>query len=131
MRGEDPPDEAAHAYHEEISYHVERGFDLVLLGMGADAHVGAMAPGSPTISERERLCAPVARPDGLGGLTMTPPALLSSTRVRLLVNGEAKAATVKRVIEGDERIEACPARMLADHHDAIFLLDEAAASELS
>ncbi|MDP9069158.1 MAG: 6-phosphogluconolactonase [Actinomycetota bacterium] len=130
MRGEDPPAKAAAAYGRSIAPVVQRGLDLVLLGMGADAHIGAMFPGSPALHESQQLCAAVDRPDGMQGLTLTPPAMRSGRKVLLLVAGEGKAATVRRVIHGDEPVERCPARLLADHSDATFLLDEAAASAL-
>lgn len=130
MRGEDPPDEAAASYDAEIRPVVERGLDLLLLGMGADAHVGAMFPGSPAIEETEAFCAAVHRPDGTRGLTLTPPAMLSSKKVLLLVTGRAKAATVARVIAGGETVSECPARILAPHPDVTFLLDTESASAL-
>ena len=130
MRGEDPPEQAAAAYSNEIAGIVETGLDLLLLGMGADAHVGAMFPGSPALAETKQLCRAVDRPDGMQGLTLTPPAMLSAKKILLLVTGEGKAQTVKRVVQGNEPIETCPARLLADHPDATFLLDEPAASAL-
>lgn len=131
MRGEHPPEQAARAYSDEIRSLVERGLDLLLLGMGADAHVGAMFPNSPALAETHQLCRAVDRPDGMQGLTLTPPAMLSAKKILLLVTGEAKAATVNRVIQGDESIESCPARLLADHPNVTFLLDEPAASALN
>jgi 6-phosphogluconolactonase len=130
MRGEDPPALAARRYHEEIAPLVAGGLDLLLLGMGADAHVGAMFPRSPALDETALNCRAVDRPDGMQGLTLTPPALTTATTILLLVTGDNKAATVARVINGDEPIDECPARLLADHPNATFLLDEAAASAL-
>lgn len=130
MRGEDPPREGAELYHREISPVVEKGVDLLLLGMGADAHIGAMFPQSPALGEMEKLCAAVRRPDGMRGLTLTPPAMVSARKILLLVTGEKKAETVKRVIQGDEPATGCPARLLAEHPDATFLLDASAASTL-
>jgi 6-phosphogluconolactonase len=130
MRGEEPPPAAARSYDEAISALVEGGLDLVLLGMGADAHVGAMFPGSPALEETTTLCRAVDRPDGMKGLTLTPAALTTSKTILLLVSGAEKAPTVARVIKGDEPVDQCPARLLAAHPDATFLLDEAAASAL-
>ena len=130
MRGEDEPAAAAVAYHDEISGLVERGLDLMLLGMGADAHIGAMFPGSAALKRSDRLCMAVDRPDGMKGLTLTPPAVLSGGKILLLVTGEGKADTVRRVIEGDEDPITCPARLLAGHPDVTFLLDQAAGSKL-
>ena len=130
MRGEDPPEEAARAYSDEVRQTAPDGFDLVLLGMGGDCHVAAMFPASPALEAQTLFCAPVDRPDGLRGLTLTPPALLSSTRILLLVSGEAKAGAVARAVTGDEPVHDCPARLLADHPDATFLLDAPAADLL-
>lgn len=130
MRGEDPPVEAAAAYSRQIAPLVASGLDLILLGMGADAHIGAMFPGSPALHETQQLCRAVARPDGLQGLTLTPPAIMSGRKILLLVTGDKKAAAVARVITGEEPVDASPGRLLADHPDATFLLDEAAASAL-
>lgn len=130
MRGEDPPEEAAALYGLQIEPVVaDAGFGLVLLGMGADAHVGAMFPGSRAL-EATRPCAAVDRPDGLRGLTLTPPALMSGNEVLLVVTGGAKAEAVRRAVRGDEDVATCPARLLAGHPNATFLLDEPAASLL-
>lgn len=130
MRGEDPPEQAAAAYSEGIGPLVDSGLDLVLLGMGADAHVGAIFPGSPVLSESRQLCRAVDRPDGMQGLTLTPPALLGAKTILLVVTGGRKAATVERVINGGEPAETCPARLLAAHPSVTFLLDQPAASAL-
>ena len=130
MRGEDPPDLAAQQYHEAVADDVARGIDVCLLGMGADGHVAANFPGSLTIDEKERLCLPVDRPDGLRGLTLTPPALLASRTILLIVTGEGKAPMVKRVVQGEEPPVTIPARLLATHPSATLLLDEGAASAL-
>ena len=127
MPGESDPDEGAVVYDRSIRSVVDTGFDLLLLGMGADAHVGAMFPGSPALAERNDLCRAVDRPDGMKGLTLTPPAMLSAKKVLLLVTGAAKAPTVRRALEGAENIDSCPVLLLEGHPDVTFVLDEAAA----
>ena len=130
MRGEDSPAHAAEQYDAEIRPLWERGVDVAMVGMGADAHICAMFPGSRAIDETTKLCAPVDRPDGMTGLTLTPPMILGSRRIFVIVTGEGKAATVARVIQGNESTASVPARMLAQHPDVTFVLDEAAASQL-
>ena len=130
MRGEESPPHGAELYAAEIRPLVERGIDLVLLGMGADAHIGAMYPGSLAVAEGAKLCVAVDRPDGMNGLTLTPPAVLSGKKVLVLVSGAAKADTVARVIQGNDGADACPARVLAQHPDVTFVLDRAAAGRL-
>jgi 6-phosphogluconolactonase len=130
MRGEDDPAAAATAYAEEVAPFVDSGLDLVLLGMGADCHVCAMFPGSPALTTSE-LCLAVDRPDGMTGLTLTPPVVTKGHEILLPVSGSAKAEAVRRVVSGDEEPATCPARILADHPNTTFLLDEDAASALA
>jgi 6-phosphogluconolactonase len=130
MRGEIDPPAAARIYDDEIAPAHERGIDLVLLGMGADCHVAALFPGSSALDVATPLCISVDRPDGLEGLTLTPPVLLGAARVLLVVAGAGKAEAVRRAVASDEPWTSCPARLLADHADATFLLDDAAAALL-
>jgi len=129
IKGELPPEQAAAKYAEAIRPLVHHGFDLLLLGMGADAHIGAMFPGSPAL-DSSSLAAAVDRPDGMKGVTLTPPAMLSARKIVLTVTGYEKAATVRRAVTGDEAPAECPVRLLAGHPDVTFLLDRAAAASL-
>ena len=130
IKGELPPEEGANEYHRAMTPLVARGFDLLLLGVGTDAHIGSMSPGSPALAST-RNAAAVTRFDGLMGVTLTPPAMLSARKVVLVVTGESKADVIRRAVEGDQPIEECPVRLLKDHPDVTFLLDEPAASLLA
>jgi 6-phosphogluconolactonase len=130
MRGEDDPDTAAGAYEAVVAPEIAEGFDVLLMGVGAEGHVAGLFPGSDALNERLRLCRAVSRPDGLQGLTLTPPALLSAKTVLLLVAGSSKADAVRRAVTGDEDPATCPVRLFADHPNARFVLDEAAAALL-
>lgn len=125
MRGEIDPQEAAAIYDEAVV----DPFDLVMLGLGDDAHVAGLFPSSPGLLEAAS-CAAVDRPDGMQGLSLTPPALLSAKQVVFVVSGSPKAEAVRRAVAGDEDVMACPAAMFRDHGDVTFLLDAAAAAEL-
>ncbi|MGH2736575.1 MAG: 6-phosphogluconolactonase [Actinomycetota bacterium] len=129
MRGEDPPLQAANAYHDEVLALAD-GFDLMLLGMGEDNHIAACFPHSPAFNEEERLCLPVDRPDGLKGLTLTPPALLRARRVFIIVTGAGKAEAIDLAVNERKEPFDCPARLFADHADTTFLIDESAAGRL-
>ena len=130
MRGEDPPRAAAQSYHDELVEPVAGGIDVALLGMGPDNHIAALFPNSPGLMEKEALCVPVDRPDGLKGLTMTPPAILAARSVLLIATGASKAEAVARAVSGDDDALRTPVRLLAEHADATFLLDRPAASNL-
>lgn len=129
MKGELPPEEGAADYDRTLQPIVHHGFDLMLLGMGADNHVGALFPGSDAL-DSDRLCEAVERPDGLMGLTLTPTAMLSARKVLLLVTGEAKAEAVAAALDDSAQPLDRPVRLLADHPDATFLLDRGSASRL-
>lgn len=130
MRGEDDPGAAAQAYEDDVRDELARGPRLVVLGIGEDAHVAALFPGSDALAARDRLCVAVRRPDGLPGITLTPPALLSGREVVVIATGTRKAEAVRRALSGDEPPERCPARLLAAHARVTFALDDAAAARL-
>lgn len=127
--GELDAERAAARYESDIRPLVERAFDVEVLGMGADAHIGAIFPGSPALTTI-RLAYAVDRPDGMKGVTLAPPALTTARKIFLVVTGAKKAEAVARVVNGAEGPEDCPARLLADHPDATFLLDPEAAARL-
>jgi 6-phosphogluconolactonase len=128
MKGESNPIEAADRYHEQVA--AAPGFDLALLSVGLEGHVAGLFPGARALEEAGRLCVSVERPDGMLGLTLTPPALRPAARVLLLGVGGAKADVVWRALTGDEAPTACPVRMFADHPDATFILDREAGARL-
>ncbi len=123
MRGEDDPEQAAADYHEAIAPVAAHGIDVALLGLGADCHVAALFPGSPALESPERLCVVVDRPDGLRGLTLTPPALTTAKKVFVIVSGKSKREAVGRLLSGNENHNDCPARLLAELPDVVLLGD--------
>ncbi|MDQ3915994.1 MAG: 6-phosphogluconolactonase [Actinomycetota bacterium] len=123
MRGEIDPQEAAAIYDELVV----DAFEIAVLGLGEDAHVAGLFPGSPGLLEAAS-CVVVDRPDGLQGLSLTPPALLSAKWIVFVVSGPSKAEAVRRALAADEDVMACPVAMFRDHPSVTFLLDRAAAS---
>ena len=89
IQGELPPDEAAREYERVLPGR----FDLMLLGLGEDAHIASIFPGSTVVYERERrVAAPFVRHLDAWRVTLTPPALLAATHIVMLVAGAGKAA---------------------------------------
>jgi glucosamine-6-phosphate deaminase len=118
------------------------GIDLQILGIGRTGHVGFNEPGSTRIS-RTRLVTldPVTRRDAAGdffgeenvphqALTMGVGTILEARKVVIMAFGEHKAAIVARAVEGP-MTDAIAASFLQQHPDTTFILDEAAAGEVT
>jgi glucosamine-6-phosphate deaminase len=112
------------------------GFDLVLLGIGLNGHLGMNEPGTAADSETRRVelhestraasarYFPGRDPRELPrwGLTVGLKAILASTEVWVLANGSGKAAIVRRAIAGDVTPDV-PASLLQRHPNCSFCVD--------
>src|SRR5438067_7178558 len=118
------------------------GIDLQVLGIGRTGHVGFNEPGS-TRHSRTRLVTldPVTRRDAASGffgeenvphqaITLGVGTILEARKVVILAFGEHKAGIVQKAVEGDVT-DAIAASFLQNHPDAVFLLDAAAAGQLT
>jgi 6-phosphogluconolactonase len=140
MRGEDEPAEAARAYERELAAlaELERPrvdlpvFDLVHLGLGKDGHTASLFPHGDALEVEDRLAVNSQAPDGSQRITITFPVINAARHVWFIVIGEEKAGMVAEVLEGLRVPKAVPAQAVAPvHGKLLWLLDEAAASELS
>jgi 6-phosphogluconolactonase len=124
--GELPPAEAADAYEAELDG-VE--FDLLLLGLGPDAHVASLFPGSPQLAERSRrvTSGPAGLEPFVDRVTLTVPALLASRRIVFLVTGADKAEVVERAFRGPIGDDA-PASLLREGDVPVDVYLDAAAA---
>lgn len=129
MRGELPAEQAAREYERELI----DSFDLMLLGLGDDAHIASIFPGSPVLDERKRLvAAPWAPHLHAFRITLTPPALLDSRHTVMLVSGEKKAEAVAAAIEGPDDMRRWPVQLLRPQGDSLeWFIDRSAAQGLS
>jgi 6-phosphogluconolactonase len=108
-------------------------FDLVLLGMGPDAHVASLFPGKPALEETRRLAVgvPIA---GLAPqvprVTLTLPVLNRAHEVDFLISGADKAQAVARAFGDPPDADAPAARVRPQDGSLHVFVDEAAASAL-
>jgi 6-phosphogluconolactonase len=129
IRGELEPELAALEYDEALE---GVQLDMKLLGLGRDAHVASLFPGSPQLAERRRRV--TSGPAGLvpfvDRVTMTLPMVLSARRLVFLVTGADKAEAARRAFR-DEVSEDAPGSLLrlGDTPIAAYL-DRAAAGQL-
>ena len=118
------------------------GLDFQLLGIGGNGHIGFNEPGSLMNSHTRLMMLDnstrAAASTDFGGLPKTPrkaitmgvASILAARRVVLLAWGERKAPVLRGAVEGTVT-EQNPASYLQTHPNALFVIDEAAASELT
>jgi 6-phosphogluconolactonase len=127
----------ADAYERALRVAFDGGpprFELVLLGIGPDAHVASLFPGAPALDERERLAVGV-REAGMEPfvprVTLTLSALSASREVVVLVAGEGKAEAVARAFGGDDPGPGAPASLVRPEGTLTVMCDRAAAGRLA
>jgi 6-phosphogluconolactonase len=130
MRGELGPEDGATAYENEFGEFGPEALDLILLGVGPDAHICSLFPGDDALGERERRVVGVETP-GMAPLvsriTLTLPVVNASGQIVFLVTGEGKAEAVQRVFAGPPDPHA-PGSLVEGN--VVALLDAAAAARL-
>jgi 6-phosphogluconolactonase len=133
-----PPQVAARRYESDIReyFDLEPGelphFDVIHVGVGADAHTASLFPGEPMIEDRERIVAPVhVAKLHAWRITLLPGVLLAARHAAVLVAGEDKAEAMKNVLRGRYAPLDYPAQMIAHHsRRATWFLDAPAAGLL-
>ena len=117
-------DAAARAYEAQLPPRL----DVVVLGIGEDAHTASLFPGSPALRESTRLVLPVTGPKPPPErLSLTPPALRAAHVRLVLASGAGKAEPTRRALKDPIDIESTPIQLA---RDGVWFLDEAAASAL-
>jgi 6-phosphogluconolactonase len=128
-------DAAAARYAESLAAAAPHGvgvpaFDVLLLGMGHEGHVGSVFPESPATHDERAVI-------GVHGCPKPPPtritlgftAITAAREVWLLVAGAEKASAVAMALSGAGRV-ALPAAGAIGRQQTLWLLDEAAAGSL-
>ena len=134
--------EAENIDHECLRYDqaIGEGFDLTLLGVGLNGHLGMNEPGTPadrtthsvvlhptTVEASRRYLTHAQAPTW--GLTVGLKQLLESKEVWLLACGASKADIIQRTLKGDITPEV-PASLLRPHPNSFLFVDAAAGANL-
>jgi 6-phosphogluconolactonase len=129
IRGELEPADAA-AELDEALEGVE--LDFLLLGLGPDAHVASLFPGSPqlAVEDRRATSGPAGLEPFVDRVTMTMPELRSAKRIVFIVTGESKAEAVVRAFGGEIAPEAPASLVRMGPVRVEVFLDRPAASKL-
>jgi 6-phosphogluconolactonase len=138
MKGELGPDPGADDYERQLrNVFGDEGvprLDLILLGLGPDAHCASLFPGDAALGETEKLAVGVEVP-GMAPLvpriSFTLPLLNAGREVVFLVSGEEKAEAVARAFGGLRPGPDAPSSLVRPRSGSLrVLLDEAAARHL-
>jgi glucosamine-6-phosphate deaminase len=118
------------------------GIDLQILGIGNNGHIGFNEPGSGiysktrliTLDNSTRIAnayefANISEVPRLA-ITMGIGEIMKAKKIVLMAWGPGKATVIKKSVEEDDT-EHVPASLLQNHDDVTFVIDEAAAAELT
>ena len=108
-------------------------FDLVLIGIGGDAHCLSVFPGSPLASSDAPIAAPVPAPTHiephLPRLSFSLGLLPAARAVCATVVGAGKSAALARILNGEGTVSEVPGKA-ALIPTATWIIDRAAAADL-
>ncbi len=129
----------AHAYQLELErfFHLGTGalpvFDMVLLGLGADAHTASLFPDTAAINECAQLVvANWVEKLGAFRITLSVPVLNAARVVVFLVSGADKAPALAQCLDGVRDPMRLPAQLIDPPEGRLlWLVDQAAACMLN
>ncbi len=109
--------------------------DLLLLGIGADAHILSLHPGAPAIHGVDADVIAIIDPPmnpALSRITMTPRVLFAARAVLVFAHTASKAAPLAALLDAPENPSQVPAHLLRHARGHVTILaDRAAAGSLS
>ncbi|MFI6297505.1 6-phosphogluconolactonase [Nonomuraea sp. NPDC050790] len=140
MRGPDSgmtAEESADAYAAELraaarpeDHGPAPSFDVMLLGMGPDAHVASLFPGMPALYDTRPVVAVHGSPKPPPTrISLTLPTIQSAREVWVVAAGAEKAGSVRLALSDSGPVQV-PAAGARGRGRTLFLLDRAAAAKI-
>lgn len=127
-----PEHDAANYTDAVFTYFGERQpkFDLVLLGLGDNAHTASLFPNTDVLQEEKAIVRSVfLKEQHQYRITMTAPLINEAHKIAFLVYGKSKAVAVQQVIKGNSNIDLYPAQLIQPLDGTVnWFMDKAAAS---
>ncbi|MGV9002793.1 6-phosphogluconolactonase [Flavobacterium sp.] len=127
------PQNAATEYYELIKTHFRDKpiqFDLILLGLGDDAHTASLFPFTPVLAETKATVISVfVKEQNQYRISMSAPLINQAKQIAFLVYGKDKATAAYEVLKGSTNKNQFPAQLIKPVHGKMhWFLDEQAAS---
>src|SRR5919202_6128651 len=104
-------------------------FDVILLGIGDDAHTASLFPHTDALQIQDKLVT-VGNKDGQPRITFTAPLINHAHCVIFLVAGASKRPALAQIFATDTDPMTYPARLINPLGELWWLLDESAGQEL-
>ncbi len=132
IQGELAPPEAAAKYRDDIAafFGGAPSFDVVHLGMGADAHTASLFPGLKEIEDRTGIATDVwVEKLAKHRITLLPASILSAKQIVVLAAGPDKAEPLKQVFSDPYHPGLLPIQFVQRSNSVVdWYLDQAADS---
>jgi 6-phosphogluconolactonase len=103
--------------------------DLILLGIGDDAHTASLFPHTEALQVRDRLIT-VGNKDGQPRITFTAPLINHARCVAFIAAGASKQSALKQIFAPSADEMTYPARLIQPQGELWWLLDQAAGQNL-
>lgn len=129
------PEESAIDYEKILRNYFDNKantFDLVILGLGNDAHTLSLFPGYAVVTENKKwVSALYLKEQDMYRITLTPAVVNKAARVAFLVSGGDKAASLYHVLSSEHDPYLYPAQIIQPFNSELYwFYDEAAAADL-
>ena len=134
MRTDLAPHESADAYEKILhSYfsNTKHTFDLVLLGIGGDAHTLSLFPGLPVLHEKNKwVTSFFLKSQEMYRITLTAPVVNKASNILFIASGADKAHAVNNVLYGPHDPDLYPAQLIQPYNGKChWFIDSAAAGK--
>lgn len=130
------PELAAEAYNKELEEHFHSKpvvFDLIILGLGEDAHTASLFPNTAILQETQAKVKSVfVDKKNTFRISFTAPLINDARHVAFFVYGKNKAKAVRNVLVDDPDPEQFPAQLIQTERGEVhWFMEEEAASQIA
>ncbi len=138
IQGENNPKEEAVRYSAVLEKSLPNfqgvpQFDLVILGMGDDAHTASIFPHEINLWDSNNNCEVAVHPDsGQQRITITGKVINNAKEVAFLVTGSSKSDKIREIVKKEGDYTSYPASLVSPKSGKLlWFMDEEAAGEIT